>query len=64
MDNKELEDVAYSKAVDVWAVGILAFELMVGKVWIWPGCGRVGAGNLARWLAKLGCGCWGVKTCV
>jgi serine/threonine protein kinase len=30
-DNKDKPDIAYGRAVDSWACGILAYELLVGK---------------------------------
>ena len=29
-ENKDLHEVAYSAKVDVWAIGVLAYELLVG----------------------------------
>lgn len=30
-DNKSREDLHYATAVDAWAVGVLAFELLTGR---------------------------------
>ena len=29
-ENKDLHEIAYSAKVDVWAIGVLAYELLVG----------------------------------
>jgi aurora kinase len=30
-DNKECDELTYTSAIDIWAVGVLAYELMTGK---------------------------------
>jgi hypothetical protein len=31
LENKGREELAYSEAVDAWAAGVLAYELLVGQ---------------------------------
>ena len=30
-DNKDRADIAYNEAVDAWAMGVMAYELVVGR---------------------------------
>ena len=30
-DNKDRTDIAYTEAVDAWAMGVMAYELVVGR---------------------------------
>ena len=50
-DNKERGELEYTTAVDAWALGVLAFELIVGR----PPFGMVG-GCLRAWGLGLGFG--------
>ena len=44
-DHKDQVHLCYSTVVDVWAVGVLAYELIVGR----PPFDKVGVG-LTRWV--------------
>ena len=45
---QEKVELGYSDAVDVWAAGILAYELLVSEGWGEPSCGKLeGQGSMA-----------------
>lgn len=43
-DNKDREELMYDESVDAWAMGVLAYELVVGR----PPFGMVGRSLLYR----------------